>query len=239
MVLVTISVLELNDFLDVQGPEGLSTISVQLGAEGRKRNRELVITLGRRMAQGGPMVGASAYVAGIEVWFEWDEREEEAELEVDVDALMTYLNHFTRLRVVNLSFSRYDDLLTVMRRYRPVSHNPQIHQRYYVLAYMRDRDDEFPQVRRAVGSGYDFVGIDPITLSPTGAWSFIFGRCHCTKLSRQERVGHGIPKKISFFRCSKLAKHHSSFINTERVETAMLRRLAIKCRTFTPSRRPV
>ena len=135
------------------------------------------------MTQGGPMAGASAYVAGIEVWFEWGEREEEAELDIDVDALMTYLDHFIMLRVVNLSFSRYDDLLTVMRRYRTVSHNPQIHQRYYVLAYMRDRDDEFPQVRRAVGSGCDFVGINPITLSPTGTCSFILACCYRTKLS--------------------------------------------------------
>ncbi|KAI0084587.1 hypothetical protein BDY19DRAFT_909660 [Irpex rosettiformis] len=96
----------------------------------------------------------------------------------DVDSLIPYLGHFPMLCAALLRFESYQDLLTAMECHRPLSFNPRPVNGQgctYVFTCLRDLDDldEFPEVPRANDSDYDYVEIDPITLSPTG-WSWAY-----------------------------------------------------------------
>ncbi|KAI0083303.1 hypothetical protein BDY19DRAFT_910691 [Irpex rosettiformis] len=101
----------------------------------------------------------------------------ESKENVDVDSLRENLGHFPMLRVALLLFDSYQGLLAAMECHRPLSFNPRPVNGQgcsYVFTCLRQTDNElFLEVPRANDSGYDYVEIDPITLSPTGrSWAY-------------------------------------------------------------------
>ncbi|KAI0090067.1 hypothetical protein BDY19DRAFT_905134 [Irpex rosettiformis] len=93
-----------------------------------------------------------------------------AEEEVDVGSLLGYLDHFSMLRVVLFIFHRYEGLLVAVEHHRPLSFNPR--------PVIGQGCIKFLEVPVATNSSldYDYVEIDPITLTPTGrSWAYKSG----------------------------------------------------------------
>ena len=106
-------------------------------------------------------------IAGLRIGFGGGE-EEEKDYGSNIDAFMTHLTYLSTLRAVVLSFWSHGLLIAVMRRYRPMRFPPGTDPRKFVLVFLRSKeDDRFSEVPRASHDA-DWVGIDPITLLPTG-----------------------------------------------------------------------
>ena len=86
-------------------------------------------------------------VVGFSAWYRQNEpmrSEEPGAADVDIETLMTHLDHFSRLRVIVIGSPWYEDLIVMVRRHRPVQFNVREDTRKYVLACPRRQYNQFP-----------------------------------------------------------------------------------------------
>ncbi|KAI0082934.1 hypothetical protein BDY19DRAFT_999056 [Irpex rosettiformis] len=94
------------------------------------------------------------------------------EVVINVGSLIPYLRHLSMLRLVTLRFDIYEDLLAVMEHRLPlILYPPLVKRRARPCAYMFvcQRNPDYKFRVEASPDEYDYIGIDPITLSPIGS----------------------------------------------------------------------
>ncbi|KAI0094182.1 hypothetical protein BDY19DRAFT_8049 [Irpex rosettiformis] len=92
---------------------------------------------------------------------------------VNIDAMFSYLERHPMpmavifsLQVGELpSYRTYRGLQYYMKPFRPLAFNLQAGGRQYLFICQRSKEHPFPEVH---GEKYDVIGIDPVTLAPTG-----------------------------------------------------------------------
>ncbi|KAI0090490.1 hypothetical protein BDY19DRAFT_1055499 [Irpex rosettiformis] len=91
---------------------------------------------------------------------------------LNLDGLLSHIRLHNHLlpQIVVVNFDSYSELQTYMQRFRPIALNPHpgtsSDLKLYLLTCGRSRNHPFHEVSKA--GDWDVVGINPITLSPTG-----------------------------------------------------------------------
>ena len=125
------------------------------------------LELGSSWSDSQDLSTPNTHVVGLEAWLGYSE--EEQDVAVNIDQIMSHLWQFPELRVIVLNFCSYRHLLGAMQRYRPVAfitHPGVNNHRQYVFVFRRQEGEH--KSLQIPESYKDWVGIDPVTLSLNG-----------------------------------------------------------------------